>query len=84
MGLKILPQKMTAQIVLVSEIRRFFKKNFKEIMWKKLIILNCKVWGGVKVLSGVANPASKYDCSMPFSFRDMTVYMICSKIFKEF
>ena len=30
----------------------------------------------VRVLSGVANLASKYDCSNPFSFRDMTFFVI--------
>ena len=39
--------------------------------------------GSVKVLSGVAIFAPKYDCSNPCSFRDTTFFMIFSEIFKK-
>ena len=37
----------------------------------------------VRVLSGVANLASDYDCSNPCSFRDMTFFMILSEFEKN-
>ena len=39
--------------------------------------------GSVRVLSGVAVFASKYDCSNRCSFRDMRFFMIFSEIFKK-
>ena len=34
----------------------------------------------MRVLSGVANLTSEYDCSSPFSFRDMTFFRFFKKI----
>ena len=40
--------------------------------------------GTVRVLSRIASLASKYDCSNSCSFRDMTFFVIFSKIFRKF
>ena len=45
--------------------------------------------GAVRVFSRIENPASKYDCSNSFSFRDMTCFMISFNVsenleFKKF
>ena len=47
------------------------------------MIFPSRLWGSVRVLSGVAIFASKNDCSNPCSFRDMTVFMIFSEFFKK-
>ena len=36
-----------------------------------------------RVLPRIANLASKYDCSNPCSFRDMTIFVIFSKFFRQ-
>ena len=39
--------------------------------------------GILRVLSGIANLASNYDCSNPCSFRDMTIFVVFQKIFRK-
>ena len=39
--------------------------------------------GPVRKLSGVANIASKYDCSNPFTFRDLTFFLNFFQTFSE-
>ena len=73
---------MTAQNLLVFEKVRFFmifslKKNLdvKKINRTSISQPNSGVH------SGVANLESNYDCSNPFSFRDMAFFMIFSCFF---
>ena len=58
-----------------------FKMHFKNHFFsKKVQILNPVVGrGAIRVLSGVANLASHYDCSDPCSFRDITFVVIFFK-----
>ena len=39
--------------------------------------------GPVRVISKIGNLASKYDCSNPCSFRDVTLFVIFSKNFRK-
>ena len=62
----------------------FFSQNFQKIyvLFSKFDIPN-PVVGAFRVLSGVANLASKYDCSNICSFRDMTFLMVSISFFIE-
>ena len=63
-----------------------FSKNFQKT-WNNFCFQNLKFFtlylGAVRVLSGITNFASKYDCSIPCSFRDMAFFVIFQKIFRK-
>ena len=74
---------MTAQILILFEIWRFyvfFSSKFERKTQPNLNSSNL-YWGAISVYSGVANLASKCDCSNPFIFRDMEFFMIFSCFF---
>ena len=56
---------------------RFF---LKKLRYKKLTELNMifssVLWGPIGVHSRAASLASRYDCSNPYGFRDMALFMI--------
>ena len=63
----------------------FFQKSFQKtnlILFSKFEIPS-PVVVAVRGTPGVANLASKYDCSNPCSVRDMTFFVIFSKNFRK-
>ena len=71
-------------ILVFSSIVTFVENLFAsscscfQLFWSKLI--SCAIT--VRVLSRIANLASKYDCSNPCNFRDMTFFVVFSKKFQ--
>ena len=64
----------------------FFQKiseNLNYDYFKKNLQFPTLYLGTVRVLSRIANLASKYDCSNAYSFRDMKFFVIFSKIFRK-
>ena len=69
------------QVLLVNEMGNFLDfSKFLEFFFQFLKFSPCS-WVAVRVLSGVANLASKSHFSKHCSFRDMTFFNIFSKLF---
>ena len=62
----------------------FFYSKENEYQRNKIPVsgVEQKIWA-LRLLSGVANLASKFECSKPFSFRDTTSAYDFFKIYKE-
>ena len=87
--LQILPTNMIVQIFVVFEIEGFcyfFQKVFRKLILiffsQNLKFATLKL-GPIRVISKIANLASKYDCSYPCSFRDMTFFVTFFKNFEK-
>ena len=80
---------MIVQILVVFEIWRFllffFKKFFENLydFFSQNLKFPTLKLGPVRKISKIANLASKYDCSILCSFRDMTFFAIFSKVFSK-
>ena len=63
----------------------FFKKFFENLydFFSQNLKFPTLKLGPVRKISKIANLASKYDCSNPCSFRDVTFFVIFSKIFSK-
>ena len=56
-----------------------FSENLNLSFFLQILKFPMLVLGAARVLSRIANLASKYDCSIFFNFRDMTFFVVFSQ-----